>query len=198
MEFRHTTKSRRAVTAVAIATGLLITVAGCGGGDGDKADEKASSSAPSKTEAGGTEETKSQAPADQPALAEVKNGDITLAITSAARDEGGYVTVSGTVTNNGGDFWIAGDWRGDERELSSNGSSLAGASLVDSKAKKKYLVLRDTEGRCLCTKFEGGGVDGGQTTDWFAQFPAPPADSTQVNFQVGTMPPASIELSEGE
>lgn len=203
MKFRHTMKSRRTMTAVAIATGLLVTVAGCGGGDGnggddDKSDKTTSSSVPSSTDGGGSEETDSQAPADQPALAEVKNGDLTLAITSAVRDEGGYVTVNGTVTNSGGDFWIAGDWRGDERELSKNGSSLAGAALVDSKAKKKYLVLRDTDGRCLCTKFEGGGVDAGQTADWFAQFPAPSADSTQVNFQVGTMPPASIEISEGE
>ena len=137
-------------------------------------------------------------PAAEPALAEVKNGDITVTVTSAVRDQGGFVTLNGTVTNSGGGFWIAGDWRGDERELSKNGSSLAGAALVDSKAKKKYLVLRDTDGRCLCTKFEGGGVDGGQTTDWFAQFPAPPEGSTQVNFQVGTMPPASIEISEGE
>ncbi|GAA3855261.1 hypothetical protein GCM10023084_06620 [Streptomyces lacrimifluminis] len=198
MKFRRTMKSRRAVTAVAIATGLLVTVAGCGGGDGDKTDKNASSSAPSRTDGGKTEETESQPPAAEPALAEVKNGDITLAVTSAVRDQGGFVTVNGTVTNSGGDFWVAADWRGDERELSKNGASLAGAALVDSKAKKKYLVLRDTDGRCLCTKFEGGGVDTGQTTDWFAQFPAPPEDSTQVNLQVGTMPPASIEISEGE
>lgn len=199
MKFRHTMKSRRAVTAVAIATGLLLTVAGCGGGDGGgKADKNASSSSPSKTEEGGDEGTESQTPSAEPALAEVKNGDITLTVTSAVRDQGGYVTVNGTVTNSGGEFWVGADWRGDERELSKNGASLAGASLVDSKTKKKYLVLRDTDGRCLCTKFEGGGVDTGQTTDWFAQFPAPSAESTQVNFQVGAMPPASIEISEGE
>ena len=198
MKFRHTMKSRRAVAAVAIATGLLLMVAGCGGGDGGKTDGKASSSAPSQTQSGGDEKTESSAPAAEPALAEVKSGDITLTVTSAVRDQGGFVTVNGTVTNSGGKFWVAADWLGDENELIKNGSSLAGASLVDSKAKKKYLVLRDTDGRCLCTKFEGGGVDTGQTADWFAQFPAPPEDSTQVNFQVGTMPPASIEISEGE
>jgi hypothetical protein len=74
---------------------------------------------------------------------------------------------------------------------------MAGASLTDSKGKKKYLVLRDTQGRCLCTKFDGGGVDAGKSADWFAQFPAPPADTTAVDFQVGSMPPASIEISEG-
>ncbi|MGW0929517.1 hypothetical protein [Streptomyces sp. NPDC002644] len=102
------------------------------------------------------------------------------------------------VTNSGGDFWMAGDWRGDEHELNGNGPSLAGASLVDSTGKKKYLVLRDTEGRCLCTKFDGGGVDSGKAADWYAQFPAPPEDTTEVKFQVGSMPPATVALSTGE
>ncbi|WP_313905040.1 MULTISPECIES: hypothetical protein [unclassified Streptomyces] len=128
----------------------------------------------------------------------MKGGDITLTVTSAVRDQGGYVTVSGKVTNGGGQFWIASNWRGDERELSGNGASLAGASLIDSKGKKKYLVLRDTQGRCLCTKFDGGGVEAGRSADWFAQFPAPPADTTNVDFQVGSMPPASIQISDGE
>ncbi|WP_045559173.1 hypothetical protein [Streptomyces sp. FxanaA7] len=198
MKLRHTMKGRRAVTAVAIATGLVLAVAGCGGGgDGDnKSSDSTSSSEPSSKESGGKEE--SQASEVEQALAEVKSGDITLSVTSAERDQGGYVTVNGTVTNNGGNFWPAAEWRGDERELNKNGSSLAGASLVDGTGKKKYLVLRDTEGRCLCTKFTGGGVESGQTTDWYAQFPAPPEDTTSVDFQVGSMPPATIELSEDE
>jgi hypothetical protein len=130
-------------------------------------------------------------------LAEVKGeSGLTLTITSAKRDSGGFVTVEGSVTNNREGFWSAADWRGDERELSKNGGSIAGASLIDQGGKKKYLILRDTAGRCLCTKFDGG-VDKGATADWFAQFPAPPEDTTKVDFQVGAMPPASIEISEG-
>lgn len=130
-------------------------------------------------------------------LAESKDGDIGLTITSAVRDSGGFVTVSGTVTNSGSRLWTAADWRGDENELRGNASSVAGASLVDQNGKKKYLILRDTEGRCLCTRFTGG-VKTGETVDWFAQFPAPPQDTTSVDFQVGSMPPATIELSEDE
>ncbi|MEV5781139.1 hypothetical protein AB0L42_08930 [Streptomyces sp. NPDC052287] len=199
MDFRHTMKGRRALSAVAITTGLLLTVAGCGGGGGGKSDKgssSASASATSGSSGGGTPSAK--APESAPALAEVKGGDITLTITSAVRDQGDFVTVSGKVANGGGQFWIASNWRGDERELSGNGASLAGAALVDSKGKKKYLVLRDTQGRCLCTKFDGGGVEAGQSADWFAQFPAPPAGSDDVDFQVGSMPPASIQISEGE
>lgn len=107
------------------------------------------------------------------------------------------MTVEGKVTNNTGGRWMAVEWRGDERELAKNGGSVAGASLIDQAGKKKYLVLRDTSGRCLCTQFSGGVRDG-ESAQWFAQFPTPPEDTTSVDFQVGSMPPATIELSEGE
>ncbi|MFI6339758.1 hypothetical protein [Streptomyces sp. NPDC050535] len=199
MDFRHTMKGRRALSAVAIATGLLLTVAGCGGSDDGQSDKgtssSQSSSAPSKSTGDGENESTETA---DTVLAEVKgeNG-LTLAVTSAVRDEGGFVTVEGSVTNNTDGIWIAGNWRGDERELSKNGASIAGAVLIDQKGKKKYLILRDTSGRCLCTQFTGG-VQQGATTQWFAQFPAPPSDTTEVAFQVGGMPPASIQLTEGE
>lgn len=199
MNLRHTMKSRRAGTAVVIATGLLLTVAGCGGGgEDDKSSDTGSSSTPSTKDNGDGGEQESQAPPSNSVLAEVKgeNG-LTLAVTSAQRDEGGFVTVEGTVTNNTGQAWVAANWRGDEQELIKNGSSIAGASLIDQTGKKKYLVLRDTSGRCLCTQFTGG-VNEGQTVQWFAQFPAPPEGTTSVDFQVGSMPPATVELSEGE
>ncbi|MFE6163702.1 hypothetical protein ACFQ7F_32845 [Streptomyces sp. NPDC056486] len=202
MNIRRTIKTRRAMTAVAITTGLVLTVAGCGGGgdDGDGKSEKGASS-PAKTKSGEDGEDKegeAQAPATDKVLAEVKGEEnITLTVTSAVRDEGGFVTVSGKVTNSGGKFWAAANWRGEERELNKNGSSVAGANLIDNEGKKKYLVLRDTGGRCLCTKFTGG-VKPGQTADWYAQFPAPPEGTAKVDFQVGAMPPAPIEISEGE
>ncbi|MEU9878236.1 hypothetical protein [Streptomyces phaeochromogenes] len=197
MNIRRTMKGRTVLTAVAITTGLVLTVAGCGGGgDDDKPDKTTSSSSSTKNDDDGKDK-ESQAPGEATVLAESKQGDISLAITSAVRDSGGFVTVSGTVTNSGSRLWVAADWRGDENELRQNASSVAGASLVDQTGKKKYLILRDTEGRCLCTRFVGG-VKSGATAEWFAQFPAPPEDTTKVSFQVGSMPPAAVELSEGE
>ncbi|MEV6025513.1 hypothetical protein [Streptomyces sp. NPDC052036] len=196
MDFPRTMKGRRALSAVAVATGLVLAVAGCGSGSGGEK-PRGTSSSKATAKSGGSRRQESSAPAADQVLAQVKGGDITLTVTSAVRDQGGFVTVSGTVTNNSGQFWIASNWRGDERELSRNGASLAGAALVDSKGKKKYLVLRDTQGRCLCTKFDGGGVEAGKSADWFAQFPAPPEGTDTVDFQVGAMPPATVELSQG-
>ncbi|MBO1334669.1 hypothetical protein [Streptomyces sp. VRA16 Mangrove soil] len=195
MNLRRTTTTRRALAAVAFTTGLVLSAGGCGGDGGDKP-EKAPSTA-SADKGNDKQESQSASPSSQ-VLAEVKgeNG-ITLSVTSAQRDEGGFVTVQGNVTNGTGKGWVPVDWRGDEKELMSNGGSIAGAALVDEAGKKKYLVLRDTEGRCLCTRFTGG-VRNGETDSWYAQFPAPPEGTTKVTFQVGSMPPAAIDISEGE
>ncbi|MFD9904974.1 hypothetical protein [Streptomyces sp. NPDC059063] len=197
MKLRRTMKTRRAMTAVAITTGLVLTVAGCGGGgdDDSKSDEKSSASKPAKD--AGDDGNEKDDTASNETLAEVRSNGITLTVTSAQRDEGGFLTISGKVTNGTSGIWVASEWRSDETELKKNGGSLAGAAIVDPEGKKKYLVLRDTTGRCLCTKFEGG-INQNQTADWFAQFPAPPEDTTKVQLQVPTMPPAPIELSEGE
>ncbi|MDT0566445.1 hypothetical protein RM704_02950 [Streptomyces sp. DSM 3412] len=198
MNLRHTMKGRRAVTAVAIATGLLLTVAGCGaGGEDDTKNPSSSSSAPEKSDGGGATEAESEPSESNETLATAKDGDISVSITSAVRDSGGFITVAGTVKNDGSRSWLGANWASDERELRSNGGSLSGASLVDNVGKKKYLILRDTSGRCLCTKFSGQIMPGG-TADWYAQFPAPPEGTTSVDFQVGSMPPATIELSEDE
>lgn len=200
MTNRHTAKRGRAA-AVAVAAVAVLALAGCGGDDGGKKDEGGSSkgtNSPKETEEGKDGKGK-ESPEPEPAktLAEIKGEkDVSVAITEARRDSGGFVTVKGTVTNGGEEsFSGAARWMGTEQELNRSGSSVAGAVLVDQSGKKRYYVLRDTEGRCLCTM---GLVSIGpeQTVPFFAQFPAPPDDVTKVEFQLPTMPPAQIEISE--
>ncbi|MEV6792377.1 hypothetical protein AB0M87_10330 [Streptomyces sp. NPDC051320] len=197
MRMRRTLKARRALTAVAIAAGLGLTVAGCGGDGGNTAKQGASASA-SHTKDSSDKAQSSPTPGADDVLAQVKGSDgVTLTITSAVRDAGGFVTVSGKVTNGSGKIWTPTTWAGDESELAGNSASMAGASLVDATGKKKYLILRDTSGRCLCTKFVGGFVPNAEKS-FYAQFPAPPASTKSVEFQVGDMPPATIDISEGQ
>ncbi|MFB9521938.1 hypothetical protein [Streptomyces cremeus] len=183
-----------------ITTGLALAVAGCGGdsGAGSPTPKGANPSAPTKHPDQKPKATTPEVPAGDAVLAEVKGGDgHTLTINSAVRDAGGFVTVSGKVTNSGTKFWTPNDWSGDEKELNGNAASMAGASLVDKVGKKKYLILRDTDGRCLCTKFSGGFPANSEKT-FFAQFPAPPAGTSKVDFQIADMPPAAIEISGSE
>ncbi|GAA2541898.1 hypothetical protein GCM10010295_28340 [Streptomyces intermedius] len=179
------------LAAMAISSSLVLS--GCGGSDDSGEGGKPTASV-QKDGKGESREGAPTASAADEVLAEVSSSGVTLTVTSAQRDSAGFLTVSGTVRNGTEGLWTGGDWLGDERELRRNGGSIAGASLVDKNSKKKYLVLRDTSGRCLCTKFEGG-VKSGDSADWFAQFPAPPNDVGEVDFQVGNMPPAPVKLS---
>ncbi|WP_405921797.1 hypothetical protein [Streptomyces sp. NBC_00122] len=123
------------------------------------------------------------------------NGEagVVLNINSVARDAGGFLTVSGQIKNTGEKaFGNTAAWRGNE--LNASGVSVAGVNLVDKVGKKRYYVLRDTEGRCLCTT----GVviiEAGQSVPFFAQFPAPPASTSEVEFNFPTFASASLKIS---
>jgi hypothetical protein len=42
------------------------------------------------------------------------------------------------------------------------------------------------------------GIQPKETRPFFAQFPSPPTATTEVEFELPTMPPAKITLSDGE
>jgi len=75
-----------------------------------------------------------------------------------------------------------------------NGQSFGGATLVDPKGKKRYYVLRDTDGRPLTTTGVQS-VKPGETIPVFMQFPAPPSNTSEVSFQLPTFPTATISIS---
>lgn len=120
---------------------------------------------------------------------------VQLAINTAERDAGGFLTVKGTLKNaSSRSVALPGQIRGVETEVMKHGNSLGGATLVDSMNKKRYYVLRDTDGRPLTTT----GLDiipAGDSLAVFMQFPAPPATTTEVSFQLPTFEPATLKLS---
>ncbi|MCF3137438.1 hypothetical protein [Streptomyces olivochromogenes] len=192
MSDRFTAKARRGMVALTVAAGLAIGVAGCGGGGGD--DKKPDTSA-SASKAGGSQPSAQEGQSDEP-LAELKGSDgLLLQITSAQRDSGGFVTVNGTLKNDGGEsVVIPSALSGNETEIIRNGRSLGGATLVDPQGKKRYYVLRDTEGRPLTTT-GFSTLKAGDTLAVFMQFPAPPANATEVEFQLPTFASGTIKIS---
>ncbi|MGP4112557.1 hypothetical protein ACTWP5_16800 [Streptomyces sp. 4N509B] len=201
MDLRES-KSRLILIVAALGLGLVIAVASCSSGGGDS-DDGAGGETSQETETEGSGGEEDPAGGEQPdpdegaepeVLAEVTGEqDITLAITRAERQTGGFLTIEGTVHNGGGDGWGTNTWAGEEHELAENGFSMAGATLIAREENKRYLILRDTEGRCLCTGF-GLDIDAGETVTWFAQFPEPEPTTNEVDFQIGAMPPATIEI----
>lgn len=193
MSTRYTTKARRGMVAVAIAAGLALAVAGCG--SDDPKPESSSSSAPSGQGDDGPQKDPEQAP--QEVLAELKGGEgFVLTLNSAKRDSGGFVTVNGQIKNTGDRTKnISSALSGNETEVLRHGRSLGGATLVDAEGKKRYYVLRDTEGRPLTTTGMRA-MKPGETIPVFMQFPAPPEGTTEVSFQLPTFASATIEISE--
>lgn len=192
MSMRFTAKARRGMVALTVVAGLALGTAACGGGGDDDKKPQSSSSA-SKT--GGSQPDTQQGQSEEP-LAELKGpSGLLLRISSAVRDSGGFVTVNGSLKNDSGTkVVIPSALSGNETEIINNGLSLGGATLVDSKSKKRYYVLRDTDGRPLTTT-GFSALKAGESIDVFLQFPAPPASSTDVTFQLPLFPSGVIKIS---
>lgn len=192
MSMRFAAKARRGLVALTVAAGLAAGVTGCGGGGGG--DDKPSGSASAST-ADGPGPSTQEGESEQP-LAELRGSDgLLLRITSAERDAGGFVTVNGTLKNDGArTAVIPSALSGNETEIIKNGRSLGGATLVDPKGKKRYYVLRDTEGRPLTTT-GFTTLKSGATLAVFMQFPAPPAGVTELDFQLPTFTSAGLKVS---
>lgn len=192
MSIRFTTKARKGMVAMTVAAGLALGVAGCGsGGDDDKKPETSASASQDRGSGPSAQEGQSDAP-----LAEMKGSNgLLLQVTSAERDAGGFVTVSGTLKNDGAErVTVPAAVRGDETEILRHGMSLGGATLVDSKDKKRYYVLRDTDGRPLTTT-GFTSLKAGESLAVFIQFPSPPSGSSEVTLQLPTFASATITIS---
>ncbi|MGW2273598.1 hypothetical protein [Streptomyces yangpuensis] len=196
MSIRRMVKVRGGV-AVAGAAVMVLALAGCGGNDGGgkpKTDQKPS--APQSQGSGSQNPVPGASQGSEPtAVIATVNGasGMTLVINSLQRDPGGFLTVNGQIKNTGSQsFTGTSAWRG--IELKGSGESVAGATLVDKAGKKRYYVLRDTEARCLCTTGISS-VDPGQVVPFFAQFPAPPTSTTEVEFSLPTFASATVKIS---
>ncbi|CAM5282576.1 Secreted protein OS=Streptomyces fumanus OX=67302 GN=GCM10018772_41530 PE=4 SV=1 [Streptomyces fumanus] len=97
MSMRRTTKARGGLVALTVVAGLTLGVAGCGGGGDDEKPHASSSASKDRRSGPSTQNGQSDTP-----LAELRGPDgLLLAITSAERDAGGFVTVSGDMKNDG-------------------------------------------------------------------------------------------------
>ncbi|MFD9031710.1 hypothetical protein ACFVZW_11260 [Streptomyces sp. NPDC059567] len=180
------------MVAIVIAAGLALGVGGCGS-DEAPSQAKPSASQSSKAPEGG-EGVQTQEPTEVLAVLKGQEG-LEFTVESAKRDVGGFLTVSGKLANTSdATRIIPAQLAGDETEIVKHGTSLGGATLVDSLGKKRYYVLRDTDGRPLTTTGLSN-LGAGRSTNVFMQFPAPPANTAEVTLQLPTFRPGTIKLS---
>lgn len=107
-------------------------------------------------------------------------------VTSLIRN-GGTVTLSYTLRNQGNPENTDLFAQLDQSSLDApgaDGNESAGVTLVDGTHKKKYLVARDSKGKCLCTKTAGVTLQPGQTIGMSATFAAPPSSIDRINVEL--------------
>ncbi|MET7648740.1 hypothetical protein ABZS83_34990 [Streptomyces sp. NPDC005426] len=199
MSIRCTTRSRRVVAAVSLAAAAALVVTGCGGDDGGKTNDAGSSSSakPSEEDKGAGGDTAAGDQVDPNVkLAEIKGASgMLLVINQVKRDTGGFVTVQGEMKNQGDTAVNPSAWAGTETVIvNSNLNSVGGATLVDSAGKKRYYILRDTDGRCLCTTGMSA-LQPDKSVPVFMQFPAPPNTTTEVDFNLPTFATTKLKIS---
>ncbi|SCF88952.1 hypothetical protein [Streptomyces sp. Cmuel-A718b] len=203
MSMRRTTTTRRAMAAVSMTAALAFALAGCGDDGGEKPGNEGSSapSAPASPSAEDKGESQPDTAAGENVDPDVKLAEIrgqngvVMVINQVQRDSGGFVTVQAEVKNGGEKPANPAQWAGSESVIvRQNLSSVGGATLVDKLGKKRYYVLRDTDGRCLCTT-KIAPLQPGDSTAVFMQFPAPPSTTTEVDFSVPTFATASLKIS---
>ncbi|MCA1221937.1 hypothetical protein [Streptomyces sp. 8L] len=195
----HGARAHRAVATTVTAVALTLSLAACGGNSGDKGkDDNGSPSGQSSGPPAQGQESRSggeASPSASQTLATANSGTFQFVVSSATRDSGGFLTINGTITNVTGQVQIAPNaWNGKESQVNRTGSSLAAMTLVDSAQKKRYYVLRDTDGYPLTTvnipNFEPHA-----SVSFFAQFPSPPSSTKQVQMDFPGLPPTTIAIS---
>lgn len=200
MSTRYGATSRTVAAAVtAIALAALSTACGGDGSKDDKGQEpqkagSVSTSAPAMQET--PKDSGPTVPDTSQTLATINGSNgLQIVIHTAVREQGGFLTVNGTLKNTTPKLVVTPpQWSGQEIQVQKTGPSFAGVTLVDKNEKKRYYVLRDTEGYPLTTTGINS-MQANESVSIFAQFPAPPVNVTQVDIQFPTMPTATIELS---
>jgi len=110
---------------------------------------------------------------------------ISILIQDLKRDESNSVTLRFQVINDSGKSFHPGcKWR----EASNRAcEEVGGVHLIDNANKKKYLVVRDSTGKCACALIRE--VKAGARTNLWAKFAAPPANVEKVTVVVPDFQP---------
>ncbi|WP_369069398.1 hypothetical protein [Kineococcus terrestris] len=187
-----------------------VLLAGCsGGGDGSgqaapedtgtpaatSSDEptQESTDEPSDESTATATSSASTAPAvpDEP-IATVPGGEpgMVVEVYSLVRS-GESVTATMAVTNEGEEDFVL------SRQFAATAEDeydVSGISLFDPAGLKRYLVLRDVNGECLCSDVGNGVFRPGERISFSATFPAPPesAEVVTVETPMGALPSVPI------
>ncbi|MGH7818891.1 MAG: hypothetical protein ACREQ9_03885 [Candidatus Binatia bacterium] len=159
---------RRPITATAVA--LALTLAGAAQAQ-DEAAPKAA----------------------EPLVQDSEVEGVKVELNSAKRTSGNTVTINFKFMSEGSEE--ASYYR--EVGLSSTDNLIEHVYYVDAANKKKYLIVKDTQGKPLGTKLNLFSLKGGKSKAAWAKFPAPPADVKTISVYIPGAPPfEDVPLAE--
>jgi hypothetical protein len=111
------------------------------------------------------------------ASADGETSGVKVVVQELKRTSGGTVSLKFTIAN-GSDKQVGFGYNfGDKDHEILDHASVGGVQLIDEAGKKKYLVVRDTAGKCVCSQ-DAKDIKPGESANLWARFPAPP-DSVQ-------------------
>ena len=108
---------------------------------------------------------------------------ITIAIQELKRSYNTLTLKFAMINQSKNDFAFAYNF-GEGNEF----GSIGGIHLIDAANKKKYFVVRDTDGACVCSRSVANISVGSQSVLW-AKFPAPPDDVQKITVEIPHFPP---------
>jgi hypothetical protein len=117
--------------------------------------------------------------------AEGETPDVRIEVRELKRGDGGTVTLRLRLVNESGDEFAA---NCNMRETGNDDcGDFTGAYLLDAANKKKYLVVRDADQKCVCSRVDN--IADGKKMNLWATYPAPPADVEKVTVIVPLFEP---------
>jgi hypothetical protein len=100
---------------------------------------------------------------------------LSVEVTELKRGSGGTVTLKFTMVNNTKERASFNYNYGDRGLSTIDFNTVGGTHLIDAVNKKKYLVVRDSEKKCVCSLVKSD-IPVGERMNLWAKFPAPPED----------------------
>ena len=118
--------------------------------------------------------------------AEGETPDVRIEVRDLKRGDGGTMTLRLRLVNESGEAF-EGSCLMREPGQNDNCGTFSGAYILDATNKKKYLVVRDADGQCVCSGVDN--IDDGKKMNIWATYPAPPPDVQKVTVIVPLFEP---------
>jgi hypothetical protein len=188
--FKATIKSTANRRLILIAAAPLLAACSMGAGGAPTTAPSPSPAAANTTTASTATQAESSASSSAPAssagpalaTADGESPGARIEVQELKRTSGDTLSLKFAVINDSAESFGFGH-NFIEPGKNSDYGSISGVHLIEGVGKKKYFVVRDTEGACLCSRGLSSVASKSRANLW-AKFPAPPADISKITVVV--------------